>query len=51
VTSAIIGPRTVEQLEDNLTAGTLELDAEALTTLDRASRGPLTYLGFMARGR
>jgi aryl-alcohol dehydrogenase (NADP+) len=51
VTSAIIGPRTVEQLEDNLTAGTLQLDAEALTTLDRASRGPLTYLGFMARGR
>jgi len=51
VTSAIIGPRTVEQLEDNLAAGSLELDADALKDLDRASRGPLTYLGFLARER
>jgi aryl-alcohol dehydrogenase-like predicted oxidoreductase len=51
VTSAIIGPRTVEQLEDNLVAETISLDADALKDLDRASRGPLTYLGFMARGR
>ena len=51
VTSSIIGPRTVEQLEDNLTAGDLKLDAGVLKDLDRASRGPLTYLGLMARGR
>lgn len=51
VTSAIIGPRTVEQLEDNLTAGELTLDAEILKDLDRASRGPLTYAGFLQRGR
>ena len=51
VTSAIIGPRTVEQLEDNLAAGALELDGDTLKDLDRASRGPLTYLGFLARER
>jgi aryl-alcohol dehydrogenase-like predicted oxidoreductase len=51
VTSAIIGPRTVEQLEDNLAAESIDLDADALKDLDRASRGPLTYLGFLARGR
>jgi aryl-alcohol dehydrogenase-like predicted oxidoreductase len=50
VTSAIIGPRSVEQLEDNLTAETLALNADALKDLDRVSRGQLTYLGFLARG-
>ncbi len=51
VTSAIIGPRTVEQLEDNLGAGELTLSDEILKDLDRASRGPLTYAGFLQRGR
>src|SRR5207248_247954 len=41
VTSAIIGPRSVEQLEDNLAAGSLELGADALRDLDGASRGPI----------
>ena len=50
VTSAIIGPRSVEQLEDNLAAVTLTLDTDALKDLDRVSRGQLTYLGFLARG-
>ena len=51
VTSAIIGPRTAEQLEDNLVAGELRLSDEILKDLDRASRGPLTYAGFLQRGR
>ena len=51
VTSAIIGPRTVEQLEDNLAAGELELGPDQLKDLDRASRTPLTYAGFLQRGR
>jgi len=51
VTSSIIGPRTVEQLEDNLAANAVTLDAETLKELDRASRGPLTYAGFLQRGR
>ena len=51
VTSAIIGPRTVEQLEDNLVAGELKLSDEILKDLDRASRTPLTYAGFLQRGR
>lgn len=51
VTSSIIGPRTVEQLEDNLAATDVTLDAATLKDLDRASRGPLTYAGFLQRGR
>ena len=51
VTSAIIGPRSVEQLEDNLVAAELVLTDEQLKGLDRASRTPLTYAGFLQRGR
>jgi aryl-alcohol dehydrogenase-like predicted oxidoreductase len=51
VTSAIIGPRTAEHLDDNLVAGELSLSDEILKDLDRASRGPLTYAGFLQRGR
>jgi aryl-alcohol dehydrogenase-like predicted oxidoreductase len=51
VTSAIIGPRTVEQLEDNLAAGEVSLGAEQLKDLDRVSRGPMTYSVFLQRGR
>lgn len=47
VTSAIIGPRTVEQLEDNLAAGDLSLDAATLKELDRASRGSWAYPNYM----
>jgi aryl-alcohol dehydrogenase-like predicted oxidoreductase len=51
VTSAIIGPRTVEQLEDNLTAVDLTLDADTLKELDRASRGPWAYPNYMQARR
>lgn len=51
MTSAIIGPRTVEQLEDNLAAGGLRLEPDVLSELDRAPRGQLTYLGFLARSQ
>ena len=37
VTSAIIGPRTTQQLEDNLGALNVQLDEEALKRLDKAS--------------
>lgn len=47
VTSAIIGPRTVEQLEDNLSAGDLVLDAGTLKELDRAARGAWAYPNYM----
>ena len=51
VTSAIIGPRTAEQLEDNLAADDIALSAEQLKDLDRASRGPMTYSVFLQHGR
>ena len=43
VTSPIIGPRTMEQLEDNLGADSLELSKEQMQALDRASAMPVTY--------
>jgi len=43
ITSAIIGARNVEQLEDNLGAADLEMDQDTWKGLDRASRLPLTY--------
>jgi aryl-alcohol dehydrogenase-like predicted oxidoreductase len=49
VTSAIIGPRTVDQLEDNLAAADLKLDDAALKDLDRTSRGPWAYPNYMQR--
>ncbi len=49
VTSAIIGPRTVEQLEDNLAAADLQLDPDTLKDLDRASRGTFAYPNYMQR--
>jgi aryl-alcohol dehydrogenase-like predicted oxidoreductase len=49
--SAIIGPRTVEQLEDNLTAEGIDFGPEQLKDLDRASRGPMSYAVFLQRGR
>jgi aryl-alcohol dehydrogenase-like predicted oxidoreductase len=47
VTSAIIGPRTVEQLEDNLSAGELQLPLDSVKELDRASRGAWAYPNYM----
>jgi aryl-alcohol dehydrogenase-like predicted oxidoreductase len=43
VTAPIIGVRTAAQLEDNVGAAGWRLDAEHVTTLDRASRSPLPY--------
>ena len=40
VTAPIIGPRTLEQLEQNLSALELKLDDEVLTSLDRIWSGP-----------
>lgn len=47
ITSAIIGPRSVEQLEDNLAAADLKLTPEVQKDLDRASRGPWAYPNYM----
>jgi aryl-alcohol dehydrogenase-like predicted oxidoreductase len=47
VTSAIIGPRSLEQLEDNLAADELALAGDAVKDLDRASRGPWAYPNYM----
>lgn len=43
ITSAIIGARNLEQLNDNLGAADLDMDQETWKGLDRASRLPLTY--------
>ena len=43
VTSAIIGARNLEQLEENLGAANIEMDQDAWKALDRESRLPLTY--------
>jgi aryl-alcohol dehydrogenase-like predicted oxidoreductase len=43
VTAPIFGARTLEQLEDNLGAADLELDAETLGGLDEVSRLELVY--------
>ena len=43
VTSAVIGPLTVEQLEDGLAAVELALSEEDLVRLDEVSRLPLIY--------
>jgi aryl-alcohol dehydrogenase-like predicted oxidoreductase len=52
VTSPIFGARTLEQLEDNLGAADLVLDAEAARRLDEASALELVYpYDFHARVR
>ena len=43
VTSPIFGARTLEQLEDNLVAGDITLDSEALRRLDEVSKLELIY--------
>jgi len=47
VTSVIIGPRTVEQLEQNLAGFDLSLPLEAAKALSQASRPPVTYPWYM----
>lgn len=47
VSSVIIGPRTVEQLEGNLAATDLHPEPESLERLDEATAPPETYLDFM----
>lgn len=47
VTSVIIGPRTVEQLEGNLAAADLDPDPESIHRLDEATAPAETYLDFM----
>jgi aryl-alcohol dehydrogenase-like predicted oxidoreductase len=43
VTSVIFGARSLEQLDDNLKAGELELSAAVMQRLDQASAFPLGY--------
>jgi aryl-alcohol dehydrogenase-like predicted oxidoreductase len=50
VTSAIIGPRSPEQLRGNWAALDLELDDEVLDALDELTDPPETYLEFMQAG-
>jgi len=40
VTAPIVGPRTAEQLDDNLHAMTIKFSAEQLKTLDEIFPGP-----------
>lgn len=47
VTSVIAGAKRVEQLEDNLAAADLKLDADDLTKLEAASALPKEYPGWM----
>jgi aryl-alcohol dehydrogenase-like predicted oxidoreductase len=49
VTSVIIGAKTMAQLNDNLGAARLTLDAEALKTLDEVSALPPEYPGWMLK--
>jgi aryl-alcohol dehydrogenase-like predicted oxidoreductase len=50
VASPIVGPRTVEQLDENLDAAGLEVDADTLDRLDAATVPHETYLDFMQAG-
>ena len=47
VTSVIIGAKRPEQLDDNLAATALKLDAAQMQSLDAASRMPPEYPGWM----
>ncbi len=47
VTSVIIGPRTVEQLEQNLAGFDLSLPLDSAKALTKASRPPVTYPWYM----
>jgi aryl-alcohol dehydrogenase-like predicted oxidoreductase len=47
VTSVIIGPRTVDQLSQNLAGFDLELPLESAKRLSRVSRLPVSYPWYM----
>lgn len=47
VTSVIIGAKRVDQLDDNLAASAIRLDAEELAALDKVSALPPEYPGWM----
>jgi aryl-alcohol dehydrogenase-like predicted oxidoreductase len=47
VTSVIIGAKRVEQLDDNLAATDVKLDAGELAALDEISALPAEYPGWM----
>ena len=47
VTSVIVGAKRIEQLDDNIAATTLRLDAAELRTLDEVSTLPAEYPGWM----
>ncbi len=47
VTSVIVGAKRVDQLEDNIAATAVELTAEELDAIDRASALPAEYPGWM----
>lgn len=47
VTSVIIGANRIDQLDQNLAATALELDAEDMARLDRVSTLPVEYPGWM----
>ncbi len=49
VTSTIIGAKRLEQLDDNLAATELELDATQLELLEQASELPAEYPGWMVK--
>jgi aryl-alcohol dehydrogenase-like predicted oxidoreductase len=47
VTTVIIGARSMEQLDDNIAAASVTLDADDMRTLDDVSRLPQEYPGWM----
>ena len=47
VSTVIIGAKTVEQLNDNIAAGNIELSPEELAVLDEVSKLPPEYPGWM----
>ena len=47
ITSAIIGPRTVDQLEQNLAGFDLALPPDSAKGLSRVSRPPVSYPWYM----
>ena len=46
VTSVILGARTIEQLDDNLSCTAIELTAQELASLDEVSTLPAEYPGW-----
>jgi aryl-alcohol dehydrogenase-like predicted oxidoreductase len=47
VTSVIIGAKRIEQLDDNIAATAIKLTGEELAALDKISKLPAEYPGWM----